>query len=474
MRATLSPVRAQATALLIALPLAATCGHERGELTDLLNNTACGETVTLDHDVVEDVLVYQECPADQRIRLLGVGDRRPLITGATEHALRFSGAGYVFEHLEFTSPAGCDLEHRVVFGNGRDMDFVDVVIRDGGFDGFGTYCDELGRAQNIRILDSEILRNGLGCFDDERGILNGDGVDLYGCLDCEIAGSYIHGNNNYQVQIKGGARGVEVRDSVIDSRSQYGLLLGKPGGADTCDEPNAADVRVHHNVIRMRDLNGWPLWIYETVDLLIEHNTVTIEDIAQGPLNPDGVSGGFVLVGNDLTGPFGATVRNNVFVNASVPLFAPISKGSGDSLPLDLSGLDVHHNLFFDRDDPLSAPPDGAASSLVADPAFVDFPADLGLTASSPAIDAGADLGAPFAGAGPDLGAFEFGVDGTTPAAPDDPPPGARATGEQGCAVVCGPTRRPWALVLLALSLLRRRRRDAPRRVESAGAGFPR
>ena len=54
----------------------------------------------------------------------------------------------------------------------------------------------------------------------------------------------------------------------------------------------------------------------------------------------------------------------------------------------------------------------------VTDPDFADVtaqPPDLSLSAASPAIDAGSDVGLPFTGSAPDLGAFEYARETTNP-----------------------------------------------------------
>lgn len=165
--------------------------------------------------------------------MIGIGGARPIIEGNAAYAIRFSGSGLFVEHLELTSDSTCELEHRVVFGNGSDVDFVDVLIRDGGYDGFGTYCDGDGIPTNVRLIDSEVRTNGLAC-DLDGSARNGDGIDLYGCHDCEVVNTHVHGNNLFAIQIKGGANDVTVRDSVLESDSGFGLLVGRPGNAGLC------------------------------------------------------------------------------------------------------------------------------------------------------------------------------------------------------------------------------------------------
>ena len=449
-----------------AAPVAARAGGPTlvpgDSISDAVNYAACGDTVTLSAGTYdEDVEVYDItlCPPDQRIRVVGAAGPRPLIVGRRS-AIRYHGSGVDFEHLELTTrSARCDIDHRVVLGDGTYFDFIDVYIHDGGYDGFGTYCG----AANIRLLDSEVARNGLGCFDG--GPLNGDGADLFACRDCEVGNSWIHGNNLYAIQIKGGTSGIWVHDSTLASQSQYVIIVGRPGNTDDCPglAYNAEDVLIERNVLVATWVNGWPLEVYDVSGLVFQHNTIVIHDNEAGA---DGLSGGFVSFSEDLTADMSVIVRNNIFDSRGPALIFPFCLGgaekAGCTEPWALAGLEAGNNLFHDTSGALTAPPDGAATSLVADPLFVAWPGDLGLDPSSPAVDAGQDVGAPFTGAAPDLGAFELGDDGTQPPDPMDPLPGSAGhVNACGCATV---GRRgagaagPLALVVILAACLGRPR----------------
>lgn len=90
------------------------------------------------------------------------------------------------------------------------------------------------------------------------------------------------------------------------------------------------------------------------------------------------------------------TIKNNIFVDR----FHVTNKSSGENIILE-------NNLY--NDDPrLKGISD--ANPIVNDPKFVNPKTyDFSLQDSSPAIDAGVDIGLPFNGTAPDLGAFEFG-----------------------------------------------------------------
>ncbi len=407
---------------------AATLTVQPGQsIRQAMNGASCGDTIEVHAGTYnESINAYHVCPPDNRIRVVGLPGPRPLITpNPLEYAISFSGAGATFEHLELTSAPGCDVNNRVVFGNGSWMDFVDVLIRDGGYDGLGTYCGATG----IRIMDSEVRNNGLGC-DSGGSALNGDGVDLVACRNCEVLRTHIHGNNLFAVQVKGGAQNVSVLDSVLESTSQYGVLIGRPGSTAPCPgtTANAEQVVIAGNVMKMTLDNGWPLEVVNVHDINIFNNTITIYDNAAGG---SGQSGGFLLLGEDMVAPGTLTIRNNIFDNRGLPLLFDWCRGeftaggslTGCAASFQLSGLQADHNLYFGGG---ATAPDGAATSLVANPRFVSHPSDLSLQVGSPAINAGVDVGRPFHGAAPDLGAFE------------SPDPGGSSSGSSSSSMSAG------------------------------------
>jgi hypothetical protein len=72
------------------------------------------------------------------------------------------------------------------------------------------------------------------------------------------------------------------------------------------------------------------------------------------------------------------------------------------------SNVTADRNLYWPK--PLRLEDIADSHALVADPQFVNAMAnDFRPAASSPAVDAGINVGLPYSGSAPDLGAFEYG-----------------------------------------------------------------
>ena len=140
-----------------------------------------------------------------------------------------------------------------------------------------------------------------------------------------------------------------------------------------------------------------------------EHNTV----IRTHPENAVAVFAGFYY--REVVAPPSAdwlNFRNNVF-------YVPAAKVLRGSFTYAAFNFPHDHNVYFGQPDPLGYPL--GVGDKVADPKFVSKFGDLRLQASSPAIDAGTELGytglgyrfdllgqrVP-SGAAPDVGAYEF------------------------------------------------------------------
>lgn len=416
-------------------------------ITEVLDLAACGDTIHVASGVYPgSVKVSSDivCPDGERIRVVG-DDPRPQIIGE-KYGIAFYGTGVDFEHLDVTtSSSDCDVDQRGVFGNGTDIDFIDIVVHDAGYDGVGTYCG----AERIRLIDSEVRDNGLDCIDDEGNAQNGDGVDLFACRDCLVDGSYIHGNNLYAIQLKGGIADTAVRNSLLTSVAGFNIVVGRPG--DTADCPgtdaNAERITVENNVLWNTYRNGWQIAVVDVTDLVVTHNTLVVTDTED---SPDGLVGGFISFEADVSGTRGARFQNNIFANQGMPSYDPICDYGGDgcNAGFDLSNFVADHNLYWDTTE-LTEPPDGSADSMLADPRFTAFPDELTLGEGSPAEDAGIDLGEPYEGDAPDLGAFERAA-----AKADE----INHTEKTGCACASAGASPTWAALLVAGVITWRRR----------------
>jgi hypothetical protein len=222
------------------------CGHGLCHGQSGSGGRFCGDSIyILDGTYHEKIIAYRVCPDAQRIVIQGDVDGRPLIIGdstaTNKYAIGASGQGFTFRHLELTSPYpdSCTASNMVVAGSGDHMTFIDIIIRNAGYDGMKTTsdCETSNWANDWKVVDCQIVNNGLGC---PSSIQNGDGIDFTNCHDCLITGTTIRDNRGHQLQIKLEARNVTVEHCRIEGKWMF--QIGLPGGSPQCD-PTAFECR---------------------------------------------------------------------------------------------------------------------------------------------------------------------------------------------------------------------------------------
>ena len=291
-------------------------------------------------------------------------------------------------------------------------------------------------ADNVTVLGSEFTKVGLGVKS------YGLGTRIFANDFHDLSIAYRDNEQSY------GAVGVSLNNSDAE------VAFNRFTNCRSTDSPYGADggaveiegysnqknhIRIHHNV--SRGSQGF-LEVAETSssDVVLsynvsddyqqfiafdtttrpseyraEHNTV----IRTHPENAVAVFAGFYY--REVVAPPSAdwlSFRNNVF-------YVPAARVLGGSFTYAAFNFPHDHNVYFGQPDPLGYPL--GMGDVIADPKFVSKFGDLRLQASSPAIDAGTDLGYRFdllsqkvpSGAAPDAGAYEFQghkVTGTDPA----------------------------------------------------------
>ena len=186
--------------------------------------SSCGDSIYILGGVYhEKINAYSVCPDNNRKVIQGDLSSRPLIIGdstaTNKYAISASGQGFTFRYLELTSPYPtiCSQSNMVVVGSGDDMTFINVIIRNAGYDGMKTTsdCSTSTWANNWKVVDCQIINNGLGC---PSSIQNGDGIDFTNCHNCQIIGSDILNNKGHQLQIKLEARNVTIENCRIEGK----------------------------------------------------------------------------------------------------------------------------------------------------------------------------------------------------------------------------------------------------------------
>ncbi len=359
--------------------------------------SSCGDSIYVIGGIYhEKINAYYVCPDNNRIIIQGDISSRPLIIGdstATDkYAISASGQGFTFRHLELTSPYPniCSQSNMVVVGSGDYMSFIDVIIRNSGYDGMKTTsdCSTLNWANNWKVLDCQIINNGLGC---PSSIQNGDGIDFTNCHNCQIIGTRILNNKGHQLQIKLEARNVTVENCRIEGNLLF--QIGLPGSTSQCDTTalNADSVFFRHNIIIAKgDTSEFIFKLADVSHLVIENNTIIKDSISSANV-------GFICFGgcgsssnwtNTPQSP--VVIRNNIFANMSTALFyAGPDTSYFDPFGITSTNLTDNYNLFYDVNGEFTTPVDGGTSSIVANPLFCDYPNSFELKNTSPCINAG-------------------------------------------------------------------------------------
>lgn len=359
--------------------------------------SSCGDSIyILGGTYHEKINAYLICPDNNRIIVQGDVSNRPLIIGdsvaSNKYAISASGQGFTFRHLELTSPYPmiCSLSNMVVVGSGDDMSFIDLIVRDGGYDGIKTTsdCSTSTWPNNWKIIDCHVINNGLGC---PTSIQNGDGIDLTECHDCQIIGTTIRDNMGHQIQVKLEARNVRIEQCRIEGKLLF--QVGLKGATPQCDvlALNADSVFIRNNIIVAKgDTSEFVFKLSDVSNLVIENNTVVKDNISSANV-------GFICFGGCASGPdwnyapvAPVLIRNNIFANMSTtPFFAGPDTTYFDPFGSVATNVTANYNLFYDVNGEYTVPVDGGAASMVADPVFCDYPNSFELNATSPCINAG-------------------------------------------------------------------------------------
>ena len=358
--------------------------------------SSCGDSIyVLAGTYHEKIIAYKICPENNRITIQGDISQRPLIIGdsipTNKYAISASGEGFRFRHFELNSPypSVCDQSNQIIVGNGDHFDFIDLIVRYSGYDGIKTYgdCATSNFAVNWKIIDCQILDNGLGC---PSSILNGDGIDFTECRNCVIQGSVIKNNKGHQIQAKLESYNITIEKCHIEGKNI--IQIGLPGTTPQCNPSavNADSIFIRYNTILAKgDTSEFVFKLADVSNLFIENNTIIKDSI-------NSINVGFICFGGCGSGPSwmnypqaDVVIRNNIFYsNAFVPFYYGTDTAFFDPNNT-MSIVAAGYNLFYDINGEISSPLDGSPTSFLANPLFCDYPTSFKLSGSSMCINAG-------------------------------------------------------------------------------------
>lgn len=214
------------------------------------------------------------------------------------------------------------------------------------------------------------------------------GIYLLNSTDIIIRGNYISGFYGYGIHMydedKGDHRPKPYENILIEgnivvgSPNRSGIILGAHDSTVSIN-----DVVIKNNII-YNNADAGILIKYEPIsNIQIYNNTIY------------GNASGITI----LTAIDHLEIVNNILAS---------NRGGHIEISGNLTNSTITHNLY---DQPLSVGSGVSdAHPIFSDPLFVDANGgDFHLQASSPAIDAGLDIGMPYTGTAPDLGAYEYG-----------------------------------------------------------------
>lgn len=288
--------------------------------------------------------------------------------------------------------------HCIMVDTSRSPDITDVyVLRNtiercsgDGTQVFGvTGQDQATYAKNLQFVGNT-FRDGTTTAGQTENALDFKAADTV-----LVQGNTMQGyHNNKTVVIQKGSRNINFTGNVL-SDGLSGLEMRQEGGAAFLQTGNRVTGNTVHN------MSTYGMRFDGLVDLTLTGNTVA--DLGDDPFQFEST------LGSTVPSVDGAVIKNNLIYNV-----AGTPKG-----PDLLANAAVGHNGWFRADAGGLA---DATDTTGTDPGFVNASAaDYRLSAGSPAIDAGEDLGSAFKGSAPDLGAWEYdpgGTDTTPPAAP--------------------------------------------------------
>ncbi len=208
-----------------------------------------------------------------------------------------------------------------------------------------------------------------------------------------IRNNFVSGTPGYGIQVYDESKDGYVahienviieNNMVTGSYSRSGIIISIQQSSDPF--VRVTGVKVHNNILINNAQGGISLSYGRLRDIEIFNNV--IYNNAQGGVGVFSTNTDSLKIINNAFSTFRS--GNHIYIGASIASLM-VTHNLYDNPPLPGAGFSDLHPLF--------------ANPLFVNPSNMDFHLQL----TSPAIDAGLDIGLPFLGDAPDIGAFEFG-----------------------------------------------------------------
>jgi parallel beta-helix repeat protein len=282
------------------------------------------------------------------------------------------------------------------FRNGKFMSSVSGFSHNefinNSFAGRGYTWDAISVEGNDILVEGNVIE-----LQGNKQGTQGHGIYLHAGSNCTIRNNRISGMSGYGIHVfdqrRSGDRPDHIRvisnvtiagNVIFNSAERAGIIV-----AAQSPYARAENVRIHNNVVFGHAGNG--ITITDAVREVKIYNN-TIYNVNTDGIDHNGKEGIYL----------GKGAKNIHIYNNIITL-----KNPGNHITVSqATGVSAEHNLYWPK--PLRLDGIADAKAIVADPQFVNAGAnDFSLAASSPAIEAGINVGLAHRGSAPDLGAFE-------------------------------------------------------------------
>lgn len=363
------------------------------------NKLSAGDTLYVRNGTYkEQVKVNRSGAAGKPIVIAAASGHKPVIEGKSK-SLYEAGLIDIYNR-KYITLRGITVRNSSYYCiqiTGSDNIVVERMVVNGCYHG-GLVFDE--GCSNVKALHNDIQKTdkcGTDCGTHEA-------ITISDTAGFEVAYNYVHHGIKEGIDAKDGSKNGTVHDNVVAYMGQVGIYLN-----------HCVNVRFYRNNVHHNGSSGFQLavgdyamgahktdnnQIYQNLSWSNGYNGVEYWAEGSGSINNNKIYNNVfygnkhygVQLSDDDSQVKGTVLRNNIIFNNSMGGIVGSAK----------SGSTMTHNLFHQNS------PSGS-SFVTGNPLFVNLSkGDFHLSAGSPAIDKGYDMGLPKKNK-PDIGAYEYG-----------------------------------------------------------------